>query len=243
MNVASAIPSSPALASLHADDYIAEAIPAGAPLPPNAVLDAGREYTTRKHLRATVDEANGVTVAELEQSKKRKTLVEAASVGGDIHETMLANHATMMANHAAVMALLAPLAPLAASVARNSNNIAVRLLVSEFQQQALFLTSYASCCILFHTQRNVNAQRQQAWTRLQVETAYVAPAAGVANAAPPIVGSVPPNQPANRDAALGMTPAEIDALGTSFNVVFVANPNLLHIRIGKVVAFYTEATP
>jgi hypothetical protein len=97
---------------------------------------------------------------------------------------------------------------------------------------------------LFSAQRNINKQNQQAWSRLQVETAaYVAPAAGVANAAPPIVGTVPLGQPANLDAAIGMSNAAIDALGTSVNVIFAGNNNQLNLRRGNVVAFYTEATP
>jgi hypothetical protein len=63
-----------------------------------------------------------------------------------------------------------------------------------------------------------------------VETAYVAPAAGVANAAPPIVGTIPLGQPANLDAAIGMSNAAIDALGTSFNVIFAGNNNQLNLR-------------
>jgi hypothetical protein len=129
MNVP-AIPSSAPLASGNANDFIAPAVPAGAALPPNAVIDAGLELETRKHLRENVDEADGVTVDELKQSKKRKTLVDAASVGGDLHATMMANQA---ANHAAVMALLGPLA---ASVARISNNSAVRLVRSESERPA-----------------------------------------------------------------------------------------------------------
>jgi hypothetical protein len=136
MNVP-AIPSSAPLASGNANDFITPAVPAGASLPPNAVIDAGLELETRKHLRENVDEADGVTVDELKQSKKRKTLVDAACVGGDLHATMMANHATMMANHAAVMAKMAVLGPLAASVARISNNSAVRFVRSESERPAL----------------------------------------------------------------------------------------------------------
>jgi hypothetical protein len=151
MSVAAAIPSSLGLASGNPNDYIAPAIPAGAPLPPNAVLEAGREYATRKHIRLHEPDANGVTHNELNNSKRRKARVETASFGGNLHAIIAANHATAQANHATAQAnhataqanhatILALLVPLAASVAKNANanNNTVRLLVSELEQQVLY---------------------------------------------------------------------------------------------------------
>jgi hypothetical protein len=135
MNVATAIPSSQPLASGNANDYIAPAIPADAPLPPNALLEAGREYTTtRKHLRPM---GNGVTHGELAQSKRRKADVEAASGDGTLHALITANHAAMMANHAAMMARFDRQDAL---IAQNSNYPTVGIFVSKFPMPSLLLT-------------------------------------------------------------------------------------------------------
>jgi hypothetical protein len=91
---------------------------------PNAVLESVIELETREHLRETEDEATGVTVDELNASKKRKMDVEALSLGGNLQTTLAANHAEVMAQ----FALLVPLAEL---VAKNANNSAVRHVVSK----------------------------------------------------------------------------------------------------------------
>jgi hypothetical protein len=75
---------SAALVSGNALAYRAPAINAGAALPPNAVVESVREFATRKYLRETVDEANGVTVGELNESKRRKMDIEALSHRGNL---------------------------------------------------------------------------------------------------------------------------------------------------------------
>jgi hypothetical protein len=142
MNVATAIPSSQPLASGNANDYIAPAIPAGAPLPPNAVLlQAGREYTTtRKHLRLM---GNGVTHGELAQSKRRKADVEAASADGTLHALITANHAVAQANHAVAQAnhaaMMARFDRQDALIAQNSNYPTVGIFVSKFPMPSFLL--------------------------------------------------------------------------------------------------------
>jgi hypothetical protein len=135
MNIGTAIASSPPLASGNANDYIAPAIPAGAPLPPNAVFEAGREYSTRKHIRLHEPDAHGVTHNELAQSKRRKADVEAASVGGTLQAQIAAIHVTAQANHNAVMTQFDRQNAL---IARNTNNPTVGLLVSLFPMPIFF---------------------------------------------------------------------------------------------------------
>jgi hypothetical protein len=148
MNVGTAIASSPPLASGNANDFITPAIPAGAPLPPNAVFEAGREYSTRKHIRLHEPDAHGVTHNELAQSKRRKADVEAASVGGTLQAQIAANHATAQANHDAVMTQLALVMTQFnrqnALIARNANNPTVGPFVSLFPMPNFLLIFVAS---------------------------------------------------------------------------------------------------
>jgi hypothetical protein len=172
MNVATAIPSSLPLASGNANDYIAPAIPAGAPLPPNAVILSGREYSTRKQIRLTQPDLAGVATNELAQSKRRKADVEAISIAGTLQAQMAAYHAVAQANHVAVMAQFDHLKAL---IAKNSNYPTVGLLLCLNPNPELFADI---CCVLVYTQRVMNHQNPDAWGRLQIENVYVAPAGG-----------------------------------------------------------------
>jgi ABC-type phosphate transport system auxiliary subunit len=96
--------------------------------------------------RITTTGLNGKAKAKkADESKKRKMNVKALSLGGDLRTTIAENHAAVMArldelteNHATVITRLDGLVGRFdrqdVSVAKNANNLKVRLLVSKTSQ-------------------------------------------------------------------------------------------------------------
>jgi hypothetical protein len=206
----------------NANDFIAPAVLGVAALPPSSDIEADRERMTRQHLQNT--HAN--------ESKQREPQV-VASVGETLQAQMAANHAEVMAQFDAIMAQFDRQN---AMIARNGSNARVRQRVSK-SQYPLIADIFRLWFLFARAQRNNNGQMRD-WHPLMVENVYIAPPVGNANLAPPLPGSVPPNQPANAIAVGAMDDVAITALGRCFNTVFAAG-DALEARKAAVVEFYT----